>query len=429
MTNISRQTHGSQGFAGQALASQGHAGWRVERLITPLPPIHLKMTCGAAFELLSEHAATPSLAVVNDAHEPISLLSRQDFYIAFSQPLVRAVYEKRPIARLMASHLIQSPPLQVDYALSIEELKELITTAAPRAAIDGFIITRDGKYIGIGNGVDLLGISLERAREQIVDLEEARRVALRANQAKSTFLASVSHELRTPLNAIIGFSELLQRQYAGPLNEKQHEYVSDVLRSGTHLLTLINDILDLSKAEAGKHEIAEREVDLNGIARLSLRMLAPHAESKNITLSSYLPHRPLRLLGDHQKLKQVLLNLLSNAVKFTPPGGHVRVSALVGSDGAPLLLVEDDGIGIAAPDIDRVLLPFERVHNQMSLAAEGTGIGLPLSKSFVESHGGTLTLDSASDRGTTVTVRLPPERLRFYGSALAVENFSLPAAE
>lgn len=144
--------------------------WRVERLITPLPPIPLKMSCGEAFELLSEHAATPSLAVVDEKHEPIALLSRQDFYIAFSQPLVRAVYEKRPIARLMASHFIQSPPLQVDYALSIEELKELITTAAPRAAIDGFIITRDGKYVGIGCGVDLLGISLERAREQIVDL-------------------------------------------------------------------------------------------------------------------------------------------------------------------------------------------------------------------------------------------------------------------
>lgn len=414
MTSISGQTHGGHVHASQAQASHAHGGWRVERLITPLPPIHLKMTCGAAFELLSEHAATPSLAVVDEAHEPIALLSRQDFYIAFSQPLVRAVYEKRPIARLMASHFIQSPPLQVDYALSIEELKELITTAAPRAAIDGFIITRDGKYLGIGSGVDL---------------EEARRVALRANQAKSTFLASVSHELRTPLNAIIGFSELLQRQYAGPLNEKQREYISDVLRSGTHLLTLINDILDLSKAEAGKHEIAESEVDLNGIARLSLRMLAPHAESKNITLSSYLPHRPLRLWGDRQKLKQVLLNLLSNAVKFTPPGGHVRVSALVGPDGAPLLVVEDDGIGIAAQDIDKVLLPFERVHNQMSLAAEGTGIGLPLSKSFVESHGGTLSLDSAPDRGTTVTVRLPPERLRFYGAGCAAESSSLSAAE
>jgi len=165
------------------------------------------------------------------------------------------------------------------------------------------------------------------------------------------------------------------------------------------------------------------------VADIGLRMLEPRAEGKNITLSSYLPHRPLRLWGDRQKLKQVLLNLLSNAVKFTPPGGHVRVAALVGDDGAPLLVVEDDGIGIAAQDIEKVLLPFERVHSQMSLAAEGTGIGLPLSKSFVESHGGTLTLDSTLGRGTTVTVRLPPQRLRFYGSALAMESFSLPAAE
>ena len=405
---------------------QSRNGWRVERLITPLPPIPLRMRCGDAFELLSEHAATPSLAVVDDGETPIALLSRQDFYIAFSQPLVRAVYEKRSVARLMASHFIQSPPLQVDCGLSIEELKELITTAAPRAAVDGFIITRDGRYAGIGSGVDLLGISLEQARAQISDLDDARRAALRANQAKSTFLASISHELRTPLNAIIGFSELLEKQYAGPLNDKQREYVSDVLRSGTHLLTLINDILDLSKAEAGKLDIVEGEVDLNGIVRLSLRMLAPRAADKDIRLTSHLPHRPLRVWGDRQKLKQVLLNLLSNAVKFTPRGGHVRVAAIVEADGVPVLTVEDDGVGIAKADLAKVLQPFERAQSHMGLAAEGTGIGLPLSKSFVESHGGDLVLASAPGQGTTVTVRLPAERLRFYGAAPA---FSLPAAE
>jgi two-component system cell cycle sensor histidine kinase PleC len=408
---------------------QTHNGWSVERLITPLPPIPLRMPCHEAFDLLSEHATTPSLAVVDEEEEPIALLSRQDFYIAFSQPLVRAVYEKRPVARLLASHFIQSPPLQVDHALSIEELKELITTMAPRAAIDGFIITRNGKYAGIGSGVDLLGISLERAREQISDLDEARRAALRANQAKSTFLASISHELRTPLNAIIGFSELLQRQYAGPLNDKQREYVSDVLRSGTHLLALINDILDLSKAEAGKLDLAESEVDINGIVRLSLRMLEPRAGSKNIRLESALPHRPLRIWGDRQKLKQVLLNLLSNAVKFTPEHGHVRIAAVVEEDSSIAVTVEDDGIGIAPQDLDKVLLPFERAQSHAGLAVEGTGIGLPLSKSLVESHGGSLTLDSAPGRGTRVTVRLPQSRLRYYGKPAPDDDMSLSAAE
>lgn len=354
--------------------------WSVERLMTPLPPVAPDVSCQKAFETLAAQPTVPSLAVVA-GKRPLGLISRQDFLAAFSQPLVRAVYERRTVERLIQSPYGNRDPLIVDADLGLEELKEIITTEKPSAVVDGFIITRDGEYAGIGSGVSLLGLSLERARGQIADLEQARLAAQQANQAKSTFLASISHELRTPLNAVIGFSEVLQQQFYGQLNDKQTEYVSDILRSGTHLLELINDILDLSKAEAGKLE---------------------------------LPYRTLRIIGDIQKLKQVAINLLANAVKFTPDGGAIRVTVMIARDGAPSLMVEDAGIGIAPDEMERVLKPFERAESQANLALEGTGIGLPLSKSIVERHGGTLHLASELGRGTTVVVRLPPERLRAY---------------
>ena len=381
--------------------------------MTPLPPVAPDMPCLKAFEVLAAQPTVPSLAVVQD-RRPLGLISRQDFLAAFSQPLVRAVYERRTVERLIQSPYGNSDPLIVEADLGIEELKEIITTEKPSAVIDGFIITRGGDYAGIGSGVSLLGLSLERARGQIADLEQARLAAQQANQAKSIFLASISHELRTPLNAVIGFSEVLQQQFYGRLNEKQTEYVSDILRSGTHLLELINDILDLSKAEAGKLELNEDEIDLNGIIQQAFRMLRPRIEAKGVMASTDLPYRTMRVLGDGQKLKQVVINLLANAVKFTPEGGKIRITGMIARDGAPSLIVEDAGIGIAPDEMDKVLKPFERAESQANLALEGTGIGLPLSKSIVERHGGTLHLASELGRGTTVVVRLPPERLRFY---------------
>jgi two-component system cell cycle sensor histidine kinase PleC len=393
------------------------SNWSVERLITPARSVSRDLPCEAAFTVLCADASLPSLAVV-EGSRPCGLISRQDFFAAFAQPLVRAVYERRTVERLMCSRYGTADPLIVESTVGIEELKEIITTAKPRAVVDGFIITRNGEYAGIGSGVSLLALSLERARGQITELEDARFVAQRANQAKSTFLASISHELRTPLNAVIGFSEILQKQYYGALNDKQSEYVGDILRSGTHLLGLINDILDLSKAEAGKLDLREDQIDLNNIVTQAMRMLRSHMEVKGISASIDLPYHILRVLGDPQKLKQVAINLLANAVKFTPAGGQVSIAAMIARDGAPSLIVSDTGIGISPEEMERVLKPFERAESQATLALEGTGIGLPLSKAIVERHGGTLHLTSELGRGTTVIVRLPPERLSYRGAAV-----------
>jgi len=387
--------------------------WCAGRLITSLPPVSPDAPCKAAFDMMMLHTTAPCLAVVEN-NKPVAQLTRQEILVAFSQPLARAAYERRSVARLLLSPFITARPLIVEADVGIERLKELITTSHPRAVVDGFIITQNGDYAGIGSGINLLGLTLERARGQIDALNESRLAAQQASRAKTTFLASISHELRTPLNAVIGFSEVLQQQYFGPLNSKQSEYVVDILHSGQHLLELINDILDLSKAEAGKLDLVEEEVDLNALVIQALRMLQPRIEAKGIVTSTDLPYRTLRIEGDRQKLKQVLINLLTNAVKFTPAGGSIRIRALVESDGAPSLIVEDTGIGIEPEAIEKMLLPFERAQSRATLAQEGTGIGLPLSKMIVERHGGTLRLVSEVGRGTTVIVKLPPSRLRFH---------------
>ena len=396
-----------------AVDSNSEMKWCAEQLITPLPSVTPHTLCKTVFDLMIDYPDAPSFAVIEDKR-PVALLTRQDILVILSKPLARAAYEKRSVARLLLSPFITANPLVIEGDIAIEHLKETITLSYPRAVIDGVIITRGGEYLGIGSGINLLGLSLEQARNQIAALNESQIAAQQASRAKSTFLATISHELRTPLNAVIGFSEVLQQQYFGKLNDKQTEYISDILSSGQHLLELINDILDLSKAESGKLDLVEEEVDFNALTVQSIRMLSTRIESKDIAVTSNLPCRALRVAGDRQKLKQVLINLLTNAVKFTQAGGAIGVSAIVEADGTPALIVADTGMGIAQDSIEKMLMPFERAQTTATLAQEGTGIGLPISKAIVEQHGGTLSLHSELGRGTTVIVRLPRERLRYH---------------
>ena len=225
---------------------------------------------------------------------------------------------------------------------------------------------------------------------------------------KSQFLASVSHELRTPLNAIIGFSEIIKTEAKDQLQKVYHDYIEDIYASGKHLLSLINDILDYSKAEAGKLQIEWAETDVTKVIRNSLRMVMPRAENAQITLVEDVPTHHIVITTDAKKLKQVLLNLLSNAVKFTPPGGEVRCQIWedVVKQGI-VIQVRDTGIGIAPKDISRVMTPFGQVDSALSRKYEGTGLGLPLAKAFLESMGGEFAIDSELNAGTVVTLTIP----------------------
>ncbi len=258
----------------------------------------------------------------------------------------------------------------------------------------------------------LIGLQDVTARRKEAEaLREARDEATAASRSKSEFLANMSHELRTPLNAIIGFSEALERELFGPVgNPRYREYAEDIHDSGVHLLNLINDILDLSKIEAGHFKLHEDETDLDGIVASACRIVRHRAQQAAISIEISLPTPPISLVADERALKQVLINLMSNAVKFSADGSAVRVEAMV-QPGRLRVAVIDHGIGIAEADIPKALAPFTQIDGTLSRAHEGTGLGLPLAKHLTELHGGSLMIESSPGVGTTVYVDLPASRL------------------
>ncbi len=238
------------------------------------------------------------------------------------------------------------------------------------------------------------------------EIEEKGRQIEAANRHKSEFLANVSHELRTPLNAIIGFSEVLGERMFGELNEKQAEYTEDILSSGRHLLSLINDILDLAKIEAGRMELELTTFDLPSAVENALILVRERTTRHGIKLERVIDEKLGDFVGDERKVKQILLNLLSNAVKFTPEGGQIKVEASLG-DSAAIVSVTDTGIGIAKEDQEAIFEEFRQVGSNYAQKREGTGLGLSLTKKFVEMHGGKIWVESEPGKGATFTFTLP----------------------
>ena len=233
-----------------------------------------------------------------------------------------------------------------------------------------------------------------------------------ANRSKSEFLANMSHELRTPLNAIIGFSEIIKNQMFGPEGAAQYiEYAKDIYDSGELLLSLINDILDMSKIEAGKRTLAETTFDVERVVQACVRLVAGRAKAGRLRLTVQVPKDLPPLRAEERALKQVLTNLMTNAIKFTPEDGEVKISAQIDTFGHLCIAIADTGVGIAAEDIPMALAPFGQIESSLSRSTQGTGLGLPLTKALVELHGGELQIASEVGKGTTVTVVLPAERV------------------
>ncbi|EKV30385.1 hypothetical protein C882_4344 [Caenispirillum salinarum AK4] len=250
--------------------------------------------------------------------------------------------------------------------------------------------------------------------------QAARKEADRANAAKSEFLAGMSHELRQPLNAILGFSDIMAAGVFGPLSDRYQGYLADITTSGKHLLSLINDILDIAKVEAGHIELEPEPVVLEDLLATCVRMLHERAEKRGVRLTVKDGAPGLVLMADMRRMKQVLINLLSNAIKFTPAGGTVTIRTSLRDDGGPRLAVADTGVGIAPEDLEAVMRPFEQSAAGRRQAEDSTGLGLPLAATLAELHGGRLTLDSTVGEGTTVTVDLPPSRVHGPGEGARI---------
>ena len=347
-------------------------------------------------ELLAESFAAPfTLLHVPTLNEAIEECGREEPHVALvdlSLPDARGL----AIVVALKERLPQLPVVVLsglaDEAVALEAIHIGAQDYLVKGDCDGSTMVRTIRY------------AIERKRIQL-QLIAAKERAEAASRTKSEFLANVSHELRTPLNAIIGFSEILQSDVPG-IESRRAEYARNIHESGIHLLAIINDILDLSKLEAGKLGLDEVDVDVPSLIEGCMRIIGERADKAGLSLATNLADRLPAIRGDERKLKQVLLNLLSNAVKFTPPGGSVTIEATApGTEVA--IVVRDTGIGIAPEDMPRVLAPFVQVEGAFSRRYDGTGLGLSLAKSLTEMHGGTLSLDSTPGRGTAVTVRVP----------------------
>jgi signal transduction histidine kinase len=276
----------------------------------------------------------------------------------------------------------------------------------------------------VASMADLAALALEanHRREAAMMWQIAKENAETANRAKSTFLANVSHELRTPLNAIIGFTEFIRSEPFGPLgNTKYKGYIEDIEFSGRHLLGIISSILDIAGAEAGKLTLAREPVPLATLITEACRFVSLQARTNGVDLVMSLdPMLPV-IHADPLKLRQAVLNVLANAIKFTPRDGRVTISASARLGEDIMIKVEDTGIGIPKPGLYRVFEPFSHFDSQLHRGYEGTGLGLPLARTIVRSHGGEITIESEVDRGTMVKIRLPND--------IVLANENLPVAQ
>jgi two-component system cell cycle sensor histidine kinase PleC len=377
-------------------------------MVAPTPCVGPLATGGEVLAILRRSPAHSILAVVDDQGTVLGALERDRILSAFAQPLWYDVYNRRPVWPLANRH-----PLVVDRAVPLDQIKQLIAREYPSAIQSGFLIAAEGRFAGFGAMSQLLELTVQQAQRRLIELDNARHAAESAAAARSRFLATVSHELRTPLNAIIGFSDLLLMQVTnGCKPEKLDEYLNDIGSSGRHLLQIINDILEFSKLDSGAVRLEEAAFALCPLVDAAVRIARGNSESKEVTLEAAPIDLGIVLHGDERKLRQVLLNLISNAVKFTPRGGRVGISSATGIAGSLTITVCDSGVGIAARDIERVFEPFVQADGNADRASTGTGLGLPLSRRFVELHGGTLHLESEPGCGTRAVVTLPAERVR-----------------
>jgi cell cycle sensor histidine kinase DivJ len=368
------------------------------------------------------------------ADNAMDLITRHstDGRIRFASPAAQSMLGRTP------DSLIGTAPAALVHQEDLKTMQNALVEASyfGRAAAAEVRVRRaDGSYLWTemrcrpaspvdGAAADIVAVTrdISERKAQERALIDARDQAEDANRAKSRFLANMSHELRTPLNAIIGFSEVMTHEMFGPVGSPRYlEYARVINESGGHLLELINGILDMSKIEAGKFELAEEIFDLDEVATQSVRFVKLQAERKGVALKLALAPEVKAIFADKRAVKQMLVNLITNGVKFTPRGGEVRVQVARAASGVELA-VSDTGVGIGPEDLKRLGRPFEQVEGEHVRSQEGTGLGLALVKALSRLHGGDVAIDSTLGEGTTVTVILPYAAVSESGERVAPQD-------